>query len=153
ITPEDVLGPGGVADVFDALRREVKTVHLGLTALGDAASLLEVLRSRRFEAIQVPYHVLNPSAGSPLVPAGVEANYGNVIAECERLGIGVLAIRVFAGGALAGQPPSAHTRTTKFFPMPVYERDQTRAAALARELPAGLSLRELALRFAISHPG
>jgi aryl-alcohol dehydrogenase-like predicted oxidoreductase len=153
ITPEDVLGSRGVAEAFGALRRAGTAAYLGLTALGDVASLLEVVRSRLFDAIQVPYHVLNPSAGSVLVPAGIEANYGNVIGECERLGIGVLAIRVFAGGALAGQPPSTHTRTTKFFPMPVYERDQERAAALAPDLPAGLSLPELALRFALGHPG
>ncbi|MGE5193327.1 MAG: aldo/keto reductase, partial [Deltaproteobacteria bacterium] len=110
ITVEDVLGPGGVAEAFSEVRRQEKAAHIGLTALGDVTSLLEVLRSRAFETIQVPYHLLNPSAGSNLVPAGVEANYGNVIGECERLGIGVLAIRVYAGGALAGQPPSAHTR-------------------------------------------
>jgi aryl-alcohol dehydrogenase-like predicted oxidoreductase len=111
------------------------------------------LRSRIFETIQVPYHLLNPSAGSLFVPAGVEANYGNVIGECERLGIGVLAIRVYAGGALAGQPPSAHTRTTKFFPLTVYERDQRRAAALDGDLPRGLTLKEAALRFVLGHLG
>ena len=69
-----------------------------------------------------------------------------------------LAIRVFAGGALAGQPPSAHTRTTKFFPLPVYERDQSRAAELVRRMAAepvlaGMSLKELAVRFVLSHRG
>jgi len=153
ITVDDILGPGGVAEAFSALRRQGKAVHFGLTGLGDAPSLLEVLRSRAFETIQVPYHLLNPSAGSRLVPAGSEANYGNVIGECERLGMGVLGIRVFAGGALAGQPPGAHTRVTKFFPLAIYERDQRRAAALAADLPAGLTLREAALRFAIGHRG
>ncbi len=153
ITPDDVLGPGGVAQAFTELRRQGKVVHLGLTGLGDLPALLDVLRSRIFETIQVPFHILNPSAGSVLVPAGVEANYGNLIGECERLGIGVLAIRVYAGGALADQPPSAHTRTTKFFPLPVYERDQARAAAVARDLPAGLTLKEAALRFVLSHRG
>ena len=153
ITVEDVLGPGGVAEAFAALQHAGKIVHLGLTGLGDVSALLEVLRSRLFQAIQLPFHLLNPSAGSNLVPPGVEANYGNLIAECERLGMGVLAIRVFAGGALAGQAPSAHTRTTKFFPLPVYERDQNRAAALATELPPGLTRKEAALRFVLSHRG
>jgi hypothetical protein len=58
-----------------------------------------------------------------------------VIGECERLGIGVLAIRVYAG-ALAGQPPAAHSHD-KVFPLPVYERSQKRAAALARDCHAG----------------
>jgi aryl-alcohol dehydrogenase-like predicted oxidoreductase len=158
ITPDDVLGPRGVAEAFAELRAEGCVLHLGLTGLGDVPSLYEVVRSRAFETIQVPYHVLNPSAGSDFVPVGAEANYGNIIGECERQGIGVLAIRVFAGGALAGQPPSAHTRTTKFFPLPIYERDQARAAVLSRQMAAepamaGISLKELALRFALSHHG
>lgn len=153
ITPDDVLGPNGVADAFAELRDEGLVAHLGLTGLGDTPSLFEVLRSGKFETVQTPYHVLNPSAGSDKVPAGAEADYGNLIGECERLKIGVLAIRVFAGGALAGQPPSAHTRITKFFPLNIYESDQRRAAELARDLPVDLSLRELALRFVLSHPG
>lgn len=158
ITPEDVLGSGGVAEAFSELRDEGRVAHLGLTGLGDVPSLYEVVRSRVFETIQVPYHVLNPSAGSMFVPAGAEANYGNIIGECERLGMGVLAIRVFAGGALAGQPPSAHTWTTKFFPLPIYERDQSRAAARTRQMAtdsalAEMSLKELALRFVLSHHG
>lgn len=152
-TADDVLGPGGVAEAFTTLREQGKIAHLGLTGLGDVPSLIEVLRSRLFDTVQVPYHLLNPSAGSVFAPTGSEANYGNLIAECERLGIGVLAIRVFAGGALAGQPPSAHTRTTKFFPLAVYERDQKRARALSAELPAETDLKELALRFVLSHHG
>ncbi|HEY3969361.1 MAG TPA: aldo/keto reductase [Planctomycetaceae bacterium] len=158
ITPEDVLGPGGVAEAFAELRDEGWAAHLGLTGLGDVPSLFEVVRSRAFETIQVPYHVLNPSAASTFVPAGAEANYGNIIVECERLGMGVLAIRVFAGGALAGQPPSDHTRKTKFFPLLVYERDQARAAALTQWMATepGLSgslPKELALRFVLGHHG
>lgn len=153
ITADDVLDPGGVAEAFTTLREQGKIAQTGLTGLGDIPSLIEVLRSCLFDTVQVPYHVLNPSAGSVFAPAGSEANYGNLIAECERLGIGVLAIRVFAGGALAGQPPSAHTLTTKFFPLAVYEHDQKRAGALAKELPEQTDLKELALRFVLSHRG
>ncbi|MEQ2007282.1 MAG: aldo/keto reductase, partial [Limisphaerales bacterium] len=63
----------------------------------------------------------------------------------------LLAIRVFAGGALAGKPPSAHTLTTKFFPLPIYERDLRRAEAMRRLLPAGVSMPEAAVRFAVHH--
>lgn len=151
ITPDDVLGPGGLADAFEFLKRNGQAAHLGLTGIGHVSSLIEVMRSRIFAAIQVPLHVLNPSAATTLVPVGLEANYGNIMAEAERLGMGVLAIRVFAAGALVGQPPSDHTRKTKFFPLSVYETDQRRAAALARELPAGLDLKELALRYVLGH--
>jgi aryl-alcohol dehydrogenase-like predicted oxidoreductase len=95
---------------------------------------------------------LNPSAGREVSVEFGEVNYGNVIGECARQSMGVFAIRVFAGGALTGQPPSPHTLTTKFFPLDLYERDQGRAAELEKQVPAGHSLPELALRFAVSHP-
>ncbi|HTI52422.1 MAG TPA: aldo/keto reductase [Planctomycetaceae bacterium] len=153
ITPHDVLGPAGVLAAFEILRRDGLALHCGLTGLGETAALREVVRSGGFQTVQTPYHLLNPSAGTNFAPAGVEADYGNIIGECARMGMGVLAIRVFAAGALAGQPPSDHTRTTKFFPLAIYESDARRAAALARELPPETDLKELAVRFSLSHPG
>lgn len=152
ITVEDVLGAGGLAEAFGELQRQGQVAHLGLTGLGDVPSLIEVMRSRIFASIQTPLHVLNPSAATALAPAGIEANYGNLAAEAARLGMAFLAIRVFAGGALTGQPPSAHTKVTKFFPLSTFESDQRRAAALAKQLPPGLDLKELALRYVLSIP-
>jgi aryl-alcohol dehydrogenase-like predicted oxidoreductase len=153
LAPEDVLGPGGVLEGMLKLQRAGLVEHLGITGLGDPASLARVLASGHFATVQAPYNLLNPSAGRPM-PAGFrEANLGNLFETCQRLDVGVFAIRVFAGGALAGQPPSAHTRLTKFFPLDLYERDQAQAAALMRLLPEKMSLPEVALRFAIAHPG
>jgi L-glyceraldehyde 3-phosphate reductase len=149
----DVLGPGGVLAAFRELREKGLVDHCGITGLGDAAALREVVQSGGFETIQAPYHLLNPTAGAAYAPSGIEADYGNIIDDCARQQMGVLAIRVFAGGALAGQPPSAHTLTTKFFPLAIYERDARRAAALVEELAPPLPLRELAVRFALSHAG
>lgn len=151
ITPADVLGPNGVLATFRALRDEGLVDHLGLTGLGNPASLREVARSGGFETIQAPYHLLNPTAGATFAPSGIEADYGNIFADCAEMGMGILAIRVFAGGALVGQPPSAHTLTTKFFPLAVYERDVQRAAALVDELALPMPLKELAIRFVLSH--
>lgn len=152
IAVDDVLRPHGVLASFEELRNEGLVKHLGLTGLGDPASLREVIRSGGFETIQAPYHVLNPTAGAPFAPAGVEADYGNIFSDCADQGMGVLAIRVFAGGALTGQPPSAHTLTTRFFPLALYEQDAQRAAAFNKELALPLPLDELAVRFALSHP-
>lgn len=152
LTPEDVLGRGGVLTAFNELKTSGAVEHLGLTALGEPAALVEVLQSRQFQTVQTPYNVLNPSSGQEMPADFQETNLGNLLATCRELGVGVFAIRVFAGGALAGQEPSKHTLTTKFFPLELFRRDQQRAAALARRLPAGMSLREVALRFAISHP-
>jgi aryl-alcohol dehydrogenase-like predicted oxidoreductase len=82
-----------------------------------------------------------------------ESNYGNIIADCAVAGLGVFAIRVFAGGALLGQPASAHTLRTPFFPLALFERDSRRARELSQRLGGRFSLAELAIRFALSHPG
>ena len=152
LTPEDVLGRGGVLTAMNELKSSGAVEHLGLTGLGEPAALVEVLQSRQFETVQTPYNLLNPSSGREMPVDFAETNLGNLFATCREFGVGVFAIRVFAGGALAGQEPSKHTLTTKFFPLDLFRRDELRASDLAKRLPAGISLREVALRFAISHP-
>jgi aryl-alcohol dehydrogenase-like predicted oxidoreductase len=154
LTPAHVLAPGGLLDAMKKLQRDGLVEHLGLTGLGEPAALREVIDSGHFASVQIPYNLLNDSAGRD-VPANLgadEANYGNVICHCARQGMGVFAIRVLAGGALADRPPSPHTFKTPFFPLALYERDRRRAEDLARCLPPGVTLPEAAVRFALSHP-
>jgi L-galactose dehydrogenase/L-glyceraldehyde 3-phosphate reductase len=151
ITPQDVLGPGGVLEVFEELRREGRVDHLGITGIGQPPALSQVIRSGAFQTMQTPYNLLNPSAGQPMPEDFDETDYGNIIAECAAQQMGVFAIRVFAGGALAGQPPSDHTYKTKFFPMDLYRRDQQRTARLEALLRPGLGIKEAAVRFALGH--
>lgn len=152
LTPADVLGPGGVAEAFEELRGEGRVLHLGLTGIGHPAALGEAVRSGRFATMQVPYHLLNPSAGRTYANGFAETNYGNIIAECARARMGVLAIRVFAGGAILGNPPSPHTFKTPFFPLHLYERDRRRAARLQQLIGEGRRLPREAVRFALAHP-
>jgi aryl-alcohol dehydrogenase-like predicted oxidoreductase len=152
LAPHDVLGPGGVLDCFAELQREGRVAHLGLTGIGQPAALREVIHSGRVAAIQLPYNVLNPSAGRTMPVDFAEADYGHIIADCADRGMAVFPIRVFAGGALARRPPSAHTYKTKFFPLDLYERDVQRAEALRARLAGGMTLEELAVRFTLSHP-
>ena len=152
ITPHDVLGPRGVAEMFETLRGEGLALHLGLTGLGQPAALREVVGSGRFETMQVPYHLLNPTAGWEFRGRGLETNYSNIISDAARQGMGVLAIRVFAGGALVGNPPSPHTFKTPFFPLALYQRDGQRAEHLKRILGAGVPVTQVAIRFALAHP-
>lgn len=151
ITPADVLD-GGVLKTFEQLQRAGLVQHLGLTALGDPPSLSAVLLSRKFAAVQIPYNLLNPSAGRVMPSGYAESNLGNLLATCEQLNVGAMAIRVYAGGTLAGQAPSQHTLTTKFFPLDLYQRDQARAAALQQRLRPGLTMPEVAVRFVLGHP-
>ncbi|HEX7548964.1 MAG TPA: aldo/keto reductase [Candidatus Methylomirabilis sp.] len=152
ITPEEVLRKGGVLEVFRELQAEGLIWHLGLTGIGRPAALRVVVESGGFDTIQVPYNLLNPSAGHQMSESFTDTNYGNIMTDCAAQCMGVFAIRVFAGGALLGAPPSAHTLKTPFFPLALYERDARRAGALAALLSAGLSMQAAALRFALAHP-
>jgi aryl-alcohol dehydrogenase-like predicted oxidoreductase len=153
ITPQDILGKDGVLEAFRELQAQGIVQHIGLTGIGQPGPLREAVSSGEFATIQVPYNLLNPSAGQ-LMPDGFpETDYGNIIAECETQRMGVFAIRVFAGGALLGNPPSAYTFKTLFFPLDLYERDRSRAACLSAFLPTGQSLHAAALQFVLAHPG
>jgi aryl-alcohol dehydrogenase-like predicted oxidoreductase len=152
LTPEDVLGRGGVLDAFRELRADGLVDVLGLTGIGQPESMRAVVGSGAFDTVQVPFNALNPSAGHPM-PAGFEqTDYGNIIADCAAQRMGVFAIRVFAGGALVGRPPSAHTHRTPFFPLAMYERDQQRATRIAKLLDPAKSLTGAALQFVLGHP-
>lgn len=152
ITPEDVLGPRGVAETFEQLRSQGVVSHVGLTGIGQPKSLAEAVRSGRFDTMQVPYHLLNPSAGQVMPADFAETNYGNIIGDCAESEMGVFAIRVLAGGALAGNEPSPHTFKTPFFPLDLYQRDRLQADRLRESLAPGQSLPEKAIRFALAHP-
>jgi aryl-alcohol dehydrogenase-like predicted oxidoreductase len=153
LAPGHVLGAGGVLEELQRLQRQGLIGHLGLTALGETAALGEVIAGGAFTTIQVPYSLLNPSAGQTASDDFPEDDYANVITTCAARGMGTFAIRVLAGGALAGRPPSPHTLKTRFFPLELYERDCRRAERLKRALPAGMKSPEAAVRFVLSHPG
>jgi len=145
ITPADVLGPGGVLEAFREAQAAGLVRFVGLTGTGQPEAMRAVIRSNGFDTIQVPYHLLNPSAGRPMEDDLWDADYGNIIADADAAGMGVFAIRVFAGGALLGQEPSAHTLKTPFFPLALYERDRERA----REFAADGSPKETAIWFVL----
>ena len=130
--------------VFKKLQSEGIVRHIGLTGTGRPEALREVVRTGGFDTLQVPYNILNPSAGGGPVPPG-ETDYGNIIADCAKQNMGVFAIRVLAGGALLGQPPSAHTLKTSYFPLALYERDSHRAKEMGGSAGA-------AVRFVLDHP-
>jgi aryl-alcohol dehydrogenase-like predicted oxidoreductase len=150
LNPADVLGPGGVSEAFRKLRDEGLVEHLGLTGTGHPDAIRVVLHSGDFQTIQIPYNLLNPSAGRVMPRTFRETNYGNVLADCQTLGIGGMAIRVYAGGALLGRSPSAHTYKTPFFPLDLYQRDCERTERLT-DLLGVSGAKELAVRFALSH--
>jgi D-threo-aldose 1-dehydrogenase len=102
LTPQQVLGRGGVANTFDRLKEQGLVHATGITAAGDTGACLEVIESERFDAAQVYYNVLNPSAAwSRASSAWPPQDFSGIISACFHLNMGVLAIRVWAGGPLA----------------------------------------------------
>ena len=142
---------------FERLRKEGKTRHIGITALGDTPLLLEVADSGAFDVAQICFNALNPTAGETLAPGYPAHDYQCLMQRAHKAGMGTVGIRVMAGGALSGSA-SRHPLA-----MPVvepigsgadYAADLRRAQRLEPMVHEGhaASLAELAMRFAIANP-
>ena len=153
VTLQDVFGRAGIVAAFESLMAEGRVDAFGFTGLGDQQSVDELVQSRVFNSVQVPLNLLTPFAGQDRSAGSIDVDYETLVQNCARHDVGVIAIRVFAGGALVGQSPSPHTYKTKFFSMDLFQRDQQRALQLRSALPDGLSLAEASLRFVLSVPG
>jgi len=154
-TVDEVLGE--VVPAFEALRAEGKTRFLGFTANGDTDLLHRLTASGRFDAAQIFYNVLIPSAGEP-IPAGYPGqDYRGLLDVAQRNGVGSIGVRVLAGGALSGSEARNPLGAPVVEPIGSgrdYATDVARARRLKPVVEAGHagSLTELAIRFAISNP-
>jgi aryl-alcohol dehydrogenase-like predicted oxidoreductase len=100
---EDVLGVGGVADAFDEAKSKGLIRYCGFTGLGETEALHQIIDSGRFDLVQAYYNLLNPSAGL-LAPTGfVGHDFRFLIRKASEKKMGVVVIRVLAGGALGGE--------------------------------------------------
>ncbi len=145
-----------VVPAFEKLRQQGKMRFLGITAVGDTPALHQVIDSRAFTSAQVSYNMLNPSAGEAL-PANYPAqDYGRMFDHTQAAGVGVVGIRVLAGGALSGaaeRHPIASAPPEPIGSASSYDADLQRARRLLPLLQQGHAacLTEAAIRFAITH--
>ena len=145
-----------VAPAFERLRNQGKLRFPGITAVGDTQALHQVIDSRAFVSAQVSYNMLNPSAGEAL-PTGYPAqDYGRMFDHTQAAGVGVVGIRVLAGGALSGvaeRHPIASPPPDPIGSANSYNADMQRAQRLMPLVQQGHagSLAEAAVRFAITH--
>jgi aryl-alcohol dehydrogenase-like predicted oxidoreductase len=142
---------------FESQRRRGKTRFLGITAVGDTAALHKVIDARVFDSAQVSYNLLNPSAATVLQANYPAQDYGRLFDHTVAAGVGVVGIRVLAGGALSGsgeRHPIASAPPTPIGSAVSYDTDLARARRLRPLVEEGFagSLSEAAIRFAISHP-
>ena len=146
-----------VVPTFGRLREQGKTRFLGITAVGDTAALHQVIDSRAFDSAQVAYNMLNPSAAVALPENYPAQDYGRLFDHAQAAGVGVVGIRVLAGGALSGSSerhPIASPPPEPIGSAVNYAGDVERARRLMSLVKEGFaaSLTEAATRFAISHP-
>jgi L-galactose dehydrogenase/L-glyceraldehyde 3-phosphate reductase len=148
---------GEVVPAFERLREQGKIRFLGITALGDTAALHQVIDARAFDSAQVVYNMLNPSAAERLPENYPAQDYGRLFDHTKAAGVGVVGIRVLAGGALSGSAerhPIAGAAPEPIGSAFAYDADVDRARRLIPLVKEGFaaSLSEAATRFALSHP-
>ena len=148
----DIYGVGGVLDGFKELRDRGLVRFFGFTGIGHPAALAEMIDSGEFHTVQAYFNLLNPSAAYP-VPEGFGAvDYGLLIERAAAIGMGVLAIRALALGALTAEPNFLgflDERPPVLSLGSEYEEDVARAAKLGFLVREGCTLAQAALRFVL----
>jgi len=97
----EVLKPHGVLDALDELRQMGMIEHFGITALGEAAPIIKVIKSNRIASAQVYYNLLNPSAGFTPPPSWPCHNFTGIMDTCREHNVAVMNIRIFSAGVIA----------------------------------------------------
>lgn len=149
LSVEDVLGPGGVLEALQELRTQGRVRFFGFTGLGETEAIHALVRSRQFHTVQAYYNLLNPSAGQAVPASFAAQDYRELVPLAASHGMGVLAIRTLAGGALAGQvQPGGGGHTLS--PGSDYSADLGRADRVRRALAEErAALPQVAMRFVL----
>lgn len=152
--------PEGIAPVtraFQSLQRQGKVRFWGITALGETEALHRAVGAGGVHTIQAVYNLLNPSGGAPVPPGFPFQDYRQLIRRAADARMGVIAIRILAGGALSGTAERHPTGARDVVPLASgesYDADVARARAFAflREAGGVRSAVESAIRFVLSRP-
>ena len=151
MTVEQILGKDGVADGLDRLREKGLIRHMGITGIGEAAAVCEVIRSKRFDSAQVYYNLLNPSAGRDMPAAWTGQNQRGIIEACRANGVAVMAIRIFAAGVIATD--ERHGRESVLLADTSVAEDERKSKAVFDAIGKDQGTRaQVALRFVLSNP-
>jgi L-galactose dehydrogenase/L-glyceraldehyde 3-phosphate reductase len=151
LTAEQILGRNGVADGLDRLREKGLIGHLGITAIGEAASVCEVIRSGRFDSAQVYYNLLNPSAGRSLPKAWTGHDLAGIIGACRENRVAVMAIRIFGAGVIASDERTG--RESILVVNTSIAEDERKTKAVFEAIGTGEGTRaQIALRYVLSNP-
>jgi len=148
---------GAIAEGLRRVKERGLARQIGFTGLGETVALHDAARSGIFATMQSYFNAVNPSAGYAGAHGG-EQDFDGLIDAAAHAGVGVIAIRVLAAGALALQPERHANAGDPGSPLvggAEYERDMNRAKDLSWfATEAGLeNTLEMAVRFALATPG
>ncbi|MEE9256676.1 MAG: aldo/keto reductase [bacterium] len=157
LSPDDVLGTGGVLEGFKELRKQGKVRFFGFTGLGDPQALRQLVESGEFHAMQAYFNLLNPSAGHSVPEKFSALDYGLLLDRAAAEGMGVIVIRVLALGALTDNPGLLgflEELPPLLSPGSEYGQDTRRAEKLRWLAEEGNhTLAQAAIRFALTNEG
>ncbi len=154
------LGPAdfdAAMTAFSKLQAQGKLRHWGFTGTGESAALHQAITGN-VQTVQCPFNLLNPTAGAKAPPGFPFQDYGQMIDRAAERNVGVIAIRILAGGALSGSAVRHSNAMQLVDPIGTGKTlaDDTALAErfgfLVDEGHAA-SLVEAAIRFAVSKPG
>lgn len=145
-----------VAAAFHTLQRAGKVGAWGLNGLGDSVALHQALASGA-QTLQACFNLINPSAGMLCPPGLPFQDYQQLIDRAAERGLGVIAIRVLAGGALSGSAerhPNAAQRVEPIASGTSFAADVAWARRFELLVTEGYAdnLAEAAIRFVAGKP-
>ncbi len=150
------LGAGGAAEGLRRLLDAGTIRYAGFICRGDdGTEVRALLDTGLFHVINVPYTLLNPTAGMARPPGlAVDRDYGDVLGAAGRQGCGAAIYSPLAGGVLAGTA-AQHALARKLDPSSDAVRRKQMLAARFRFLAeaCGGSLAQAAYRFVLAHQG
>lgn len=157
---DDYVRPGGAIEGVERLLRAGKVRLAGFICRGnDGDEVRRLLATGVFHLINVPYTLLNPTAGRPTPPGlSVDRDHGQVIDAALAAGAGTAIYSPLAGGVLTDEFAGDAVRHPLARPArgTAAEIARLREKALALRFVAqatGLTLAQAAFRFILMHAG
>ena len=147
-----------VFHAFQTLQKQGKIRFYGITGLGTTDAVHHAVGKGGFHTLQACFNLLNPSAGMEVPARFPFQDFHELIDHCAEMHIGVIAIRVLAGGALSGtaaRHPVAAPSVAPIATASEFEADVARAEAFRFLVDEGCcdTMVEAGIRFALSKPG
>jgi aryl-alcohol dehydrogenase-like predicted oxidoreductase len=145
-----------VTQAFQFLQEQGKVKFYGINGLGETEALHHAVEVTGAYSIQTCYNLINPSAGKTVPQSFPFQDFKQLIHQASKHGIGIIAIRVLAAGALSGTIQRHSNAAKTVSPIATskdYAQDVTRAQMFRFLVEQGYtdSLVEAAIRFAISN--